>query len=227
MGRQVGCRDGSLPAGRPGQLPEDVVRQAPAASDAWDGARPDAKAGEVHRAPADEDVEKSVDPAPVFRARDAPWRRERRCWLARWAEPVWTEPCTRVVVPSAELSSAAGAQRKLPAGAEPPGGSRLRAPPERLQPSSHSRQLLEAQPNAAVQAGLGPAPLDSRAERFSERAEPTAPGKSVVGSRELPEAWAGQQLPAWRRREALELGQVGLAAEPTASPEATPPLSAA
>lgn len=169
MDRQVGCRDASLPAGRPGQLPEDVVRQAPAASDAWDGVRPDAKAGEVHRAPADEDVEKSVDRAPVFRARDAPRHRERRCWLARWAEPVWTEPCTRVAVPSAELSSAAGAQLKPLARAERPGGSRLQAPPGRLQPNSHSQQSLEAQPNAAVQAGLGPAPLDSRAERSSER----------------------------------------------------------
>jgi hypothetical protein len=144
MERQVGCRDGSLPAGRPGQLPEDVVRQAPAASDAWDVARPDAEAGEAHRAPADEDAEKSVDPAPVFRARDAPWHWERRGWLARWAEPVWTEPCTRVAVPSAELSSAAGAQLKLPARAERPGGSRLQAPPGHLQPRSHSRQLLEA-----------------------------------------------------------------------------------
>jgi hypothetical protein len=161
MDRQVGCRDASLPAG-PGQLPVDVVRQAPAASDAWDDARPDAKAGEAHRAPADEDVEKWVDPAPVFRERDAPWHWERRCWLARWrwAEPVWTEPCTRVAVPSAELSSAAGAQLKLPARAERPG---------RLQPRSHSRQWLEAQPNAVVQAGPGRVPLDSRAERFWQR----------------------------------------------------------
>ena len=87
MDRQVGCPGASLLAG-PGQLPEDVVRQAPAASDAWDGARPDAKAGEAHRASADEDVEKSVDPAPVFRARGAWWHWERRRWLARRAEPV-------------------------------------------------------------------------------------------------------------------------------------------
>jgi hypothetical protein len=169
MDRQVGCRDASLPAGRPGQLPKDVVRQALAAWDAWDGARRDAKAGEARRAPADEDVEKSVDPAPVFRARDAPWHWERRCWLARWAEPVWTEPCTRVAVPSAELSSAAGAQPKLAAPAERPGESRLQAPPGRLQPRSHSRRSLEAQPNAAVQVGRGPVPPDSRAERSWQR----------------------------------------------------------
>ena len=168
MDRLVGCRDASLRAG-PGQLPEDVVRQGPAASDAWDGARPDAKAGEAHRAPADEDVEKSVDPAPVFRARDAPWHRERRCWLARWAEPVWTEPCTRVAVRSAERSSAAGEQRKLPARGERPGGSRLQAPLGRWPPRTHSRQSLEAEPNAVVQAGLGPVPLDSRAERSWQR----------------------------------------------------------
>ena len=213
MDRQVGCRDASLPAG-PGQLPEDVVRQAPAASDAWGGARPDAKAGEAHRAPADEDAEKSVDPAPVFRARDASWRRERRCWLARRAEPVWTEPCTRVAVPSAELSSAAGAQLKLPAGAERPGGSRLQAPPGRWPPRTHSGQSLEAEPDAVV-PGLGPVPLDWRAERSWQREWPSARGKSVAGLRALLEAWAGQPLPAWRQQEALELRQVGLAPEPS------------
>src|SRR5258708_29262445 len=102
MDRQVGCRGASLPAG-PGQLPEDVVRQAPAASDAWDGARPDAKAGEVHRAPADEDVEKSVDRAPVFPARDAPWHRERRRWPARGAGPRLTGARAPVPGPPARL----------------------------------------------------------------------------------------------------------------------------
>jgi hypothetical protein len=227
MDRQVGCRDVSLPAGPPDQPPEDVVRQAPAASGAWDGARRDAKAGEAHRAPADEDAEKSVDPAPVFRAQDAPWHWGRGCWLARWAEPVWTEPCTRVAVPSAERSSAAGAQPKPPARAERPGGSRLQAPARRLPPRSHWRQSLEARPNAVVRAGLGRVPLDSRAERSWEQEPPTAPGKSVVRSGERLEAWAAPPLPAWRQREALELRPVGPALEPSASPEAPPPLSAA
>jgi hypothetical protein len=136
MDRRAGCRDASFPgAVALGQLREDAVRKALAAWDAWDGARQDAKADEAHRAPADEGVEKLADPAPVFQARDASWHSEQRCWLAPGAQPVSTGPCTLVAVPSAEQSSSAGAQPKLPG---EPGETQLQAPRERLQQRSHS-----------------------------------------------------------------------------------------
>jgi hypothetical protein len=137
MDRRAGCPDASiLGAAALGQLLEDALPRALAAWDAWVGARPDAKAGEAHRVPADEDVEKSVGPALVFRVRDASWHWEQQDWLGPWVEPVWTELCIRAAAPSAEQSSAAGAQPRLPGR---PDGTLLQAPKGRLQPRSHSR----------------------------------------------------------------------------------------
>jgi hypothetical protein len=89
MDRQVDCPDASLPgAAALGQLLGDALPQAPAESDALGGARLDAMGAEAHRAPADERVEKSADPALVYRARDALWHWEEGCSLAPSAAPV-------------------------------------------------------------------------------------------------------------------------------------------
>lgn len=85
---------------------EDARLLGSSASDAWDGALPDAMgAADLRREPWDAGAEKLAAPAPDGRARDA-WSRRAR-WFVQWARPVVAEELyTPDAVQSAERSCA-------------------------------------------------------------------------------------------------------------------------